>query len=104
MHGRHTNHQGSSGASTADADSEPSIGSKGNHANAEINGTEETGQPIPHRRNKSNRKTHSSRKQRFFAGNFVNSPNQYGASESPPGNSIGYFYGSTPESHRLANN
>jgi la-related protein 1 len=104
MHGRHTNNRGSSHTSTADADSKPSIGSKGNRVTAEINGTEETGQPIPRRRNRSNRKSHSSRKQRFFAGNFVNSPNQYGVSESPPGNSIGYFYGFTPESHRLGHN
>ncbi|GJN37897.1 hypothetical protein PR202_gb26896 [Eleusine coracana subsp. coracana] len=99
MHGRRTNVQGSSHASTTDADLKPSGGSKGSHVNADTNAAEETGQPIPRRRNRSNRKAHSSRKQRFFAGNFVNSPNQYGVSESPPGNSVGYFYGSTPESH-----
>ncbi|TVU22565.1 hypothetical protein EJB05_32275 [Eragrostis curvula] len=100
MHGRHTDSQRGSQANAADTDSKPSGGSKGNHSNIEINGTEETGQPIPRRRHRSNRKAHSSRKQRFFAGNFVNDPNQYGGiSESPPGNSIGYFYGSTPEGH-----
>lgn len=103
MHGRRINNQRSSQADSAD-DSKPSGGAKGNHVSIGANGVEETGQPIPRRRqNRSNRKAHTSHKQRFFAGNFVNSPNSQshygGVSESPPSNSIGYFYGSTPDNH-----
>nr|ACF80185.2 unknown [Zea mays] len=101
LHGRCTDNQRSSQADPADADSKPTSGSKGSHIRTGTKVTEEAGQPIPRRRqNKGNRKAHSSRKQRFFAGNFVNNPDQYGGvSESPPGNSVGYFYGSTPENH-----
>ena len=102
LHGRHTNNQRGSQADTPDTDSKPSGGSKENHISSGPNGTEETGQPIPRKRqSRGNRKAHSSRKQRFFAGNFISNPDQYGGvSESPPGNSVGYFYGSTPENHR----
>ncbi|KAM0870772.1 hypothetical protein ACQ4PT_039809 [Festuca glaucescens] len=103
VHDRRTNNQRSSQADAADMDSK-SGGAKGNHVSIGTNGTEEGGQPIPRRRqNKGNRKTHTSHKQRFFAGNFGTSPNSRshygGISESPPSNSIGYFYGSTPENH-----
>ena len=89
-------------ADTPDTDSKPPGGSKENHVSSGPNGTGETGQPIPRKRqSRGNRKAQSSRKQRFFAGNFISNPDQYGGvSESPPGNSVGYFYGSTPENHR----
>ncbi|XP_062208078.1 la-related protein 1A-like isoform X2 [Phragmites australis] len=104
LHGRHTSNQRSSQADNADVDPKPPGGSKGNHVSTVNNGIDETGQPIPcRRRNRGNRKAHTSHKQRFFAGNFMNNPNsqcQYGGvSESPPGYSVGYFYGSTPENH-----
>ncbi|KAL6627674.1 hypothetical protein ACP70R_031400 [Stipagrostis hirtigluma subsp. patula] len=103
LHGRHTNNRRTSQADSADVDSKPSGVSKGNHISTGNNGSEETGQPIPCKRRNRNRKAHTSHKQRFFAGNFVNTPNsqsQYGGvSESPPGYSVGYFYGSTPENH-----
>ncbi|XP_037405286.1 la-related protein 1A-like isoform X1 [Triticum dicoccoides] len=104
VHDRRTNNQRSSQADTADVDSKQFGGAKGNHGSIGTNGIEEAGQPIPRRRqSKGNRKTHTSHKQRFFAGNFANSPNSRshygGVSESPPSNSIGYFYGSTPENH-----
>ncbi|KAL6849929.1 hypothetical protein ACP4OV_020556 [Aristida adscensionis] len=95
LHVRRTNNR-SSQADTADVDSKPLGGSKGNHGNTGNNDSGETGQPIPSkRRSRGNRKAHTSHKQRFFA----NNPNsQYGSvSESPPGYSVGYFYGSTPE-------
>ncbi|OEL34909.1 La-related protein 1A [Dichanthelium oligosanthes] len=102
LHGRRTNNQRGSQADTADVDSKPTGGLKGNHISSGPNGTEETGQPIPRKRqSRGNRKAHNSRKQRFFAGSFMSNPDQYGGiSESPPGNSVGYFYGSTPENHR----
>ncbi|XP_062195934.1 la-related protein 1A-like isoform X2 [Phragmites australis] len=108
LHGRHTNNQRSSQAESADVDPKPPGGSKGSHSSTVNNGIEETGQPIPcRRRNRGNRKAHTSHKQRFFAGNFMNNPNsqsQYdGVSESPPGYSVGYFYGSTPENHSYKN-
>jgi la-related protein 1 len=101
LHGRRTNNQRGSQADTPDTDSKPPGGSKENHISSGPNGTEETGQPIPRKRqSRGNRKAHNSRKQRFFAGNFMSNPDQYGGvSESPPGNSVGYFYGSTPENH-----
>lgn len=103
VHDRRTNNQRSSQADAADVDSKPSGGAKGNHVSIGTNGIE-VGQPIPRRRqNKGNRNTHTSHKQRFFAGSFASSPNSRshygGVSESPPSNSIGYFYGSTPENH-----
>ncbi|KAF8724155.1 hypothetical protein HU200_021171 [Digitaria exilis] len=101
LHGRRTNNQRGTQADTADVNSKPTDGSKGNHVGSGANGTEETGQPIPRKRqSRGSRKANSSRKQRFFAGNFMSNPDQYsGVSESPPGNSVGYFYGSTPENH-----
>ncbi|CAL4950568.1 unnamed protein product [Urochloa decumbens] len=101
LHGRRTNNQRGSQADSADVESKPTGGSKGNHISSGPNGTEETGQPIPRKRqSRSNRKAHGARKQRFFAGNFISNPDQYsGVSESPPGHSVGYFYGSTPENH-----
>ncbi|KAG2596643.1 hypothetical protein PVAP13_5KG176800 [Panicum virgatum] len=101
LHGRRTNNQRGSHADTPDTNSKPPGGSKENHISSGPNGTEETGQPIPRKRqSRGNRKAQSSRKQRFFAGNFISNPDQYGGvSESPPGNSVGYFYGSTPENH-----
>ncbi|KAJ1283221.1 hypothetical protein BS78_03G111900 [Paspalum vaginatum] len=101
LHGQRADNKRSSQSDTVDVDSKKTGGSKGNHVGTGTNVTEETGQPIPRRRQKANRKAHSSRKQRFFAGNFVGNPDQFGGvSESPPGNSVGYFYGSTPENHR----
>ncbi|KAF8661553.1 hypothetical protein HU200_056974 [Digitaria exilis] len=101
LHGRRTNNQRGTQADTADVNSKPTDGSKGNHISSGSNGSEETGQPIPRKRqSRGSRKANSSRKQRFFAGNFMSNPDQYsGVSESPPGNSVGYFYGSTPENH-----
>uniref|UniRef100_A0ACD5VVX6 Uncharacterized protein n=1 Tax=Avena sativa TaxID=4498 RepID=A0ACD5VVX6_AVESA len=104
VHDRRSNNQRSSQADAGEVDSKPSGGAKGNHVNIGTSGIEEGGQPIPRRRqNKGNRKTNTSHKQRFFAGNFANSPNSRshygGISESPPSNSIGFFYGSTPENH-----
>ncbi|TKW12678.1 hypothetical protein SEVIR_5G050800v4 [Setaria viridis] len=101
LHGRRANNHRGSQADTADVDSKPTGGSKGNHIGCGPNGTEETGQPIPRKRqSRGNRKAQSARKQRFFAGNFMSNPDQYGGvSESPPGHSVGYFYGSTPENH-----
>ncbi|KAI3419058.1 HTH La-type RNA-binding domain-containing protein [Psidium guajava] len=56
------------------------------------------------KQNKSSSKQHASFKQRFFSSNFRNhstAPNNAGVvSESPPSNSFGYFFGSTPpENH-----
>ncbi|KAL5220815.1 hypothetical protein ABZP36_025528 [Zizania latifolia] len=104
LHGRHAYNQRSSQVGTADIGSKPAGGSKGNPISIGTNVIEESGQPIPRRRpNKGNRKAQSSHKQRFFAGNFTNIPNNRShyasVSESPPSNSIGYFYGSTPENH-----
>lgn len=100
----HAYNQRSSQAGTIDIDSKPAGGSKGNPINIVNNGIEDSGQPIPRRRhNRGNRKAQSSHKQRFFPGNFANNTNNRshygGVSESPPSNSIGYFYGSTPENH-----
>ncbi|KAG8052443.1 hypothetical protein GUJ93_ZPchr0001g32834 [Zizania palustris] len=73
LHDRHTYNQRSSQAGTADTDCKPAGGSKGNTISSiGTNGIEESGQPIPRRRQNK---------------------------ESPPSNSIGYFYGSTPENH-----
>ncbi|XP_040379832.1 la-related protein 1A isoform X2 [Oryza brachyantha] len=101
----HAYNQRSFHAGTIDIDSKPAGGPKGNPTNIGTNGIEESGQPIPRRRHsRGNRKAQSSHKQRFFPGNFANNPNNRshygGVSESPPSNSIGYFYGSTPENHR----
>uniref|UniRef100_A0A0D9UZD5 HTH La-type RNA-binding domain-containing protein n=1 Tax=Leersia perrieri TaxID=77586 RepID=A0A0D9UZD5_9ORYZ len=100
----HAYNQRRSQAGTVDVDSKLAGGSKGNPINTGTNGIEESGQPIPRRRqNRGNRKAQSAHKQRFFPGNFTNNANNRshygGVSESPPSNSIGYFYGSTPENH-----
>ncbi|XP_072984049.1 la-related protein 1A isoform X2 [Typha latifolia] len=81
--------------------SSTSVNSKGNVSIAGNNGSEENGPAITRRRqNKGNSKLHSSHKQRLYPSNFrnhANSRNRYGiVSESPPSNSIGFFFGSTP--------
>lgn len=49
--------------------------------------------------NKTSSKPQYSQKQRFF--NSFRSRNSGGVSESPPSDSVGFFFGSTPpESHR----
>lgn len=58
------------------------------------------------RPNKGSNKQQSSQKQRLFPGNFRNlgnTHNRHGTiSESPPSNSVGFFFGSTPpETHGL---
>lgn len=68
---------------------------------------EESGNATPRRKhNKSFHRQQSSHKQRFFSSNFRNhgtGRNSLGLiSESPPSNSVGYFFGSTPpETHGL---
>ncbi|XP_015873343.2 la-related protein 1A [Ziziphus jujuba] len=56
------------------------------------------------KQNKNFQKQHSSHKQRFFSSNFRNdgTARNSGISESPPSNSVGFFFGSTPpENHGL---
>ncbi|XP_008804064.1 la-related protein 1A-like isoform X2 [Phoenix dactylifera] len=78
-----------------------SLNSKANANIAGNNGPEEAGHVNSRRRqNKVTSKSHSSHKQRLFPGNFRshgNGRNRHGiVSESPPSNSVGFFFGSTP--------
>ncbi|XP_065045239.1 la-related protein 1A-like isoform X1 [Musa acuminata AAA Group] len=65
------------------------------------NASEEAGQANSRRRqNKGTSKSHTSHKRRLFPSNFRNygsGRNHHGiVSESPPSNSVGFFFGSTP--------
>ncbi|XP_073104324.1 la-related protein 1A isoform X2 [Elaeis guineensis] len=79
----------------------PSLNSKANANIAGNNGLEETGHVNSRRRqNKATSRSHSSHKQRLFPGNFRshgNGRSRHGiVSESPPSNSVGFFFASTP--------
>ncbi|KAJ0979096.1 hypothetical protein J5N97_014570 [Dioscorea zingiberensis] len=64
------------------------------------NGSDESGNANRRRQNKGINKSHQLHRQRLFHSNFRNqgsSRNHHGVvSESPPSNSIGFFFGSTP--------
>ncbi|KAG1370965.1 putative la-related protein [Cocos nucifera] len=78
-----------------------SLNSKANANIAGNDGLEETGHVNSRRRqNKATSRSHSSHKQRLFPGDFRshgNGRSRHGiVSESPPSNSVGFFFGSTP--------
>ncbi|XP_020102845.1 la-related protein 1A-like [Ananas comosus] len=76
--------------------------SKGSTTVSGNNGYKDTGHATSRRRHNkgNNSQTHASQKQRLFPSNFrcyPNGRNRQGiVSESPPGTSIGFFFGSTP--------
>ncbi|XP_038986931.1 la-related protein 1A-like isoform X2 [Phoenix dactylifera] len=104
---RSNNQRNNHGMEMKDGDFKPSSlgnSSPSSKANVNIvvnNGPEEGGHLNSRRRqNKGTSKSHSSHKQRLFPGNFRNHGNgrhRNGiVSESPPSNSVGFFFGSTP--------
>ncbi|XP_072977648.1 la-related protein 1A-like [Typha angustifolia] len=80
----------------------PFVSSENNTVFAVNNdGCEETAQAVSRRRqNKCNSKMHAIQKQRLFPSNFRSHNNGHNChgivSESPPSNSVGFFFGSTP--------
>lgn len=83
--------------------------SKASENNVVNSNHEDTGGVSSRRKhNKGSHKQPSSLKQRFFSNNFRNhgTGRSLGVvSESPPSNSVGYFFGSTPpENHGLVEN
>ncbi|XP_044483660.1 la-related protein 1A isoform X2 [Mangifera indica] len=100
-----------SGFENKDGNPRPSVcapgvsNSKAGDNTATSSGNEESGSASSRRKqNKGFHRQQSSHKQRFFSSNFRNhgtGRNSLGiVSESPPSNSVGYFFGSTPpENH-----
>ncbi|GAB4825369.1 hypothetical protein Ancab_008240 [Ancistrocladus abbreviatus] len=79
----------------------PSANSKHGENSPGGNGCEESGISSNRKKqNKASAKLQASHKQRFFSGNYRNhgtSRNSFGVvSESPPSNSVGFFFSSTP--------
>ncbi|XP_043723062.1 la-related protein 1A-like isoform X1 [Telopea speciosissima] len=104
---RSNNQRNNSGLDHEDGDSKPTSAapglpsSKASINTAGNNGSEEPGPANSRRRqNKGINKQQSSHKQRLFPSNFRNhgnARNRHGIiSESPPSNSVGFFFGSTP--------
>ncbi|KAJ4979342.1 hypothetical protein NE237_010122 [Protea cynaroides] len=104
---RSKNRRNNSELDHEDGDSKPTIAtpglpnSKASIYTAGNNGSEESGPANSRRRqNKGLNKQQSSHKQRLFSSNFKNhgnARNRHGIiSESPPSNSVGFFFGSTP--------
>ncbi|KAJ6846010.1 la-related protein 1A isoform X1 [Iris pallida] len=95
-----------SGAEMKEADSKLfGHGNSSGHSKANVNvggsnGSEEAGNAYNRRRQNKGNKSHSSHNQRLFPSNFRghgSGRNRHGiVSESPPSNSVGFYFGSTP--------
>lgn len=88
------------GESKSSTHANATLNSKKNANTGGNNGSDESGNANRRRQNKGTNKSHPSHRQRFFHSNFRNqgnSRNHHGVvSESPPSNSVGFFFGSTP--------